>query len=91
VRPWDRFLWGVEFTGGVTAPVLIGSAWDGGCSPAYPDEPTRPLLFTTRVAARRWCTRKRAVYADRTDRCAAWRFRPVRVRETVREARRETR
>ena len=84
-RPWDRRLWGVEWRSGEDR-LLIGGGWGGQMTdrPAYPGEPTRPLLFTTRAVARRWCATEQAKYTGRTDTCATWRFRPVRVRETVR-------
>jgi hypothetical protein len=49
----------------------------------YQGEPTRALLFTTRTEARSFCDVQHAKYIGRTDCCARWRFRPVRVRETV--------
>lgn len=89
-KPWARRLWGVEFTGLKPSekPRLIGTAWiDLPLRPAdsfYHGEPTRALLFTTREAARSWCDMRNANYSKRTDHCMGWRFRPVRVRETVR-------
>ena len=86
-RPWDRLLWGVEFTNDhtLTAPILIGTAWlDPPLRPDdYPSESTRALLFRTREPARAWCDVRNERYSKRTDSCAGWRFRPVRVRETV--------
>ena len=88
-RPWRRLLWGVEFSsGGTERPLLIGESWHSNVRPeSYPGEPTRALLFTTRSAARAWCARKLATYAGQTDSRALWRFRPIRVRETVVKAR----
>lgn len=88
-KPWARRLWGVEFRGSDPRlrPHLLGTAWLTNRSPSgdfYPGEPTRPLLFTTRAAARAWCDAKQSAYAQDHDRCADWRFRPVRVLETVR-------
>ena len=82
-RAWDRRLWGVVLH--ADHVTLIGSAWNGDV-PAHPGEPTRPLLFTTRAQARQWC----AENADQTACCAAWRFRPVRVRETIRTVSKES-
>ena len=64
--------------------MLIGSLWLSPTS-SYAGEPTRALLFCTRKAARAYCRMEHAKYAGRTDICTAWRFRPVRVRETVRK------
>ena len=46
-------------------------------------EPTRALLFPTWARALEWCRAKRAIYRGRTDVCAKWRWRPVRVVESV--------
>lgn len=67
--------------------MLLGSAWDGyvfGRS-AYAGEPPMALLFQSRAQAREWCKKKRAQYSGRSDVCAQWRFKPVRVREMVRK------
>lgn len=82
---WDRFLWGVEFTGSIKAdkPILIGSSWMGTIPEHYDGEPSRPILFCTREKAREWCRSKMDEYKDGADVCAEWRFRVVRVRETV--------
>jgi len=64
-------------------PLLLGSLWDKSPKAGHFGEPTRALLFTTRDAARAWCDVQHAKYADRGDGCSKWRFRPVRVRETV--------
>lgn len=87
MKGWKRHLWGVEFFSVGDMPrdrlYIIGTSWHGSRPAEYTGEPTRPLLFTTQAAARAWCAAKRASYAERTDRCAAWRFRPIRVLETV--------
>ncbi len=83
---WNRLLWAIEFSSPRERPMLIGRTWDYGPK-HHADEPSRALLFTTRRAARGWCAREHAQYAGRTDYCADWRFRPVRVRETVRRVR----
>ena len=80
---WDRKLWGVEFTGQDGRSMLCGSAWHADVRQTYPSEPPRALLFSSRAAARKWCAAKILSYAHRTDLCAAWKFRPVRVREIV--------
>lgn len=82
---WNRLLWGVEFSGpGRDKPMLLGSLWHGVKPTPYHDEPTHALLFRTRSVARAWCRCQMNVYRGRTDCCARWRFKPVRVRETVR-------
>lgn len=84
VREWpSRTYWGVLFTGALRkdASSLIGEAWDSRPRQTPDDCPSRPLLFTSRRAARAWCAAKHAHYAKRGDNCAEWRFRPVRVRE----------
>lgn len=85
VKGWHRRLWGVEFRGAFGDRLsILSTGWhDGGRPAAYAGEPTRPLLFTTRAAARAWCQAKRARYANRTDVCRAWRFRPIKVRERL--------
>ena len=91
VKRWDRLLWGVEFRGGHAAdpPMLIGNLWarDVGGGDPYPGEPTRALLFCTRLQARHWCAETMRKWRDgrqRDDSVARWIVRPVRVRETVR-------
>jgi len=84
-RAWDRRLWGVEFESKLIPPLLLGGGWCAPTPEHYSGEPSRALLFTTRGGARRWCQEQRASYAKSTDVCRTWRFRPVRVRETVRK------
>lgn len=83
---WDHLLWGVTFASAPKAtPQLIGSLWHWPMpKKQYVGEPPHAFLFTTRKAARDWCKKQMAEYATRTDQCQDWRFRPVRVRETVR-------
>lgn len=82
MKGWDRLLWGVEMRCASCRPdpIIIGEAW----AQAYPriNEPTRALLFTTRITARRWCRMKLTEYAKNHS-LADWKLRPVRVRETV--------
>ena len=92
MKGWHRLLWDVQFRGadGDRTIDVLGTGWhDGFAGRRYPGEPTRALLFTTRAAARAWCRAKQAGYADRTDTCAAWRFRPIRVRERLDKAGKE--
>ena len=87
-RRWDGMLWGVKFTDATGVTFLAGDGWEHQCLiswPHYDGEPTRPLLFTTRSHARKWCKEKMATYEDRTGSCAKWKFTPVRVRELVTE------
>lgn len=84
MRGWDRVLWGVVWqTSDHTS--LIGSLHHPDEKPTYAGEPTRALLFTTRKAARAFCQSRRAQYAEypKPHICLAWRWTPVRVRETV--------
>lgn len=84
-RPWNRLLWGVEFSAPQSSPRLIGSLWQERMpAEQYPGEPLRALLFTTRKVAREWCRVEMDKRKGRSDCYADWRFRPVRVRETVR-------
>lgn len=86
----ERALWAVYFTGASihpqdNAPMLIFGSWHDAMrgGPRYNGEPPRAVLFRTRAAARAWCAEQHAEYKGRRDCCAQWRFRPVRVRETV--------
>lgn len=88
---WRKALWGVEFKGSIKddKPMLLGDQWHETVRRGrefYDEEPTRALLFRTRRAARAWCKGEMEKYAGRDDCCAAWRYRPVRVIETVRKA-----
>lgn len=79
---WNRLMWGVEFQS--DRPILIGTLWDQRFPRSVPPfEPTRTLLFTTRKAARDWCKSRNVIRRETL-------FRPVRVRETVRLARRKS-
>ena len=85
---WRRALWGVQFKGSIEddKPMLLGDLWHDTVRRGrefYEAEPTRALLFQTRAAARRWCKAQMLKYQGRNDCCAIWRYRPVRVVETV--------
>ena len=82
---WNRKQWGIETELDKGRAVLIGAGWHSARPAQYSGEPTRCLLFTTRAAARAWCKAKMATYAHREDSCAKWKFRPVRVIESVRK------
>lgn len=87
IGPWKRVLWGILMKGSIPndPPMLLGDAWYKPMpQPGYPGEPTRALLFYTRSEARAWCKDARARYSDRNDCCGKWRFRPIRVTESVR-------
>ena len=83
--PWNRHLWGVEFTGSDHHSMILGSLWRKEKAVPYPDEPTRALLFCTRSAARKWCHEQMEIYSGRSDCCADWKYRPIRVSEIVRK------
>ncbi len=82
---WRQKLWGVKFSAPRSVDMLLGESWHSP-RPGYNGEPLRPLLFTTRQAAREWCVEKRSQYAGRYDVCAQWKFTPVRVLSLVKEA-----
>lgn len=84
-RGWDRSMWGVLFTGSQRGerPMLLGATWNRPTPADYDGEPSRALLFKTRATARAWCVGQHEKYRGRTDCCAAWRFRPARVREVI--------
>lgn len=87
-RWWRTTRWGVLFYNNDKRdrPMLLGAAWDTGAMLAgnrYAGEPLRPLLFVTRADARAWCSNQHNKYLGRNDCCARWRFRPVRVTESV--------
>lgn len=85
--PWRRKFWGVEFCNSRGEVHLLCTLWGkGGRDQAsYTGEPARALLFCTRAQAREWCAARRAGYANYPDHhvCRAWRWRVVRVLETV--------
>ena len=82
---WNRKLWGVQLTVSDKSTRLIGQSWDHIHVCRHDGEPPRAMLFETRRQARMWCKAKHAQYADRPvyDLCREWRFRAVRVVETV--------
>ncbi len=87
-KSYDKLLWGVRFTGSSVDPVpmLIGTLWmDRAREQAYPGEPTRALLFTTRAAAREFCRYQMARWSLGDSIVRQWRVQPVRVREVVAE------
>lgn len=90
MKPRARLLWGVSFTGSTGAKDgldILSTGWHASSpSSRYTGEPSRTLLFVTRAHARAWCRVKEAYYADQYPAghlCRKWRFRAVRVRETV--------
>ena len=91
---WRKELWGVQFTDGRKGdkPMLLGFAWHDMNRERlyYLGEPTRALLFTSRAAARSWCRCQHNKNRGRSDCCAKWRFRPVRVVESIRPLDRTT-
>jgi hypothetical protein len=87
VGHWNRQLWAVEMRSPLSRRerMIIGVAWHAVtwhavALPAYEGEPSRCLLFQTRRQARAWCVAATLQYAKHSK---GWRFRPVRVRETV--------
>lgn len=84
MRGWNRRLWGAVFTGKGSC-FLVGEAWKHRRSEAYPGEPSRALLFSTRQQARTFCAEKTAKYASYPEGhvCRDWTMTPVAVRERV--------
>lgn len=86
---WRKELWAVEFKGSIEddKPMLLGSAWhETGRLMQYAGQPTRALVFQTREDARAWCRYQQRKNAGRNDCCGKWKFKPVKVIETVRKA-----
>lgn len=83
-RLWrPRLVWAVVFLSDAgDVPFMVGGGWAGQHPPRWEGEPSQPLLFASRAAARTWCRAKRAQYAGRADSCRTWQFRTVRVRES---------
>jgi len=81
---WRRVLWGVELNDkDDIRPILLGSGWHENCLLSnYDGEPPRALLFCTRKLAREWCAARMERPKD-----FDWRFRAVKVIETLRYAR----
>lgn len=80
---WSCIHWGILFVPNFRdePPTLIGRAWLSPTMPKpYPEEPSRALLFKTRTQARAYCRRQHEKYKDS---CPHWKFKPVKVRETV--------
>ena len=75
---FTRGLWAVALESRPDAPRFLGANWDSLRKDHYVGEPPRMLLFRTRRRARAWCNARPNVWAP------YWRFRVVRVRETVR-------
>lgn len=84
VRVWPpRVFWGIAFSGASDVePSMIGSTWHRGWSQQDNAEPSRPMLFRSRKAAREWCADRHAEYSQRQDSLRFWRFRPIKVRES---------
>ena len=68
------------------SPMMIGEAWAGAKRDLYHGQPGACLLFTSRDAARFWCREHEKRYAHH-----GWRFKPVRVTESVTLCRKSTR
>ena len=83
---WNRNLWGIELsTPYKRTPFLLGSLWHEVKPTLYHGEPTRAFLFARRSIARKWCEEQNKLNAQRMGACKDWRYRVVRVRETVRK------
>jgi hypothetical protein len=81
---WNRKMWGVTMKSPLSPLSLLGRAWIRGEKPNYEGEPSRTLVFQTRRQAREYCRAENTWCKARTDCCHEWKFRAVRVRETVR-------
>jgi len=81
---WHEKLWGIEFRSSPDGEkMLLGRIWHSTKIISYDGEPTRALVFCTRKAARAWCRNKMNAYKGQEGVCRKWRFRPIRVIETV--------
>ena len=82
----ERLLWGVLLKGSMdekpSGPLYAGWA-KHPMNKHYVGEPAHALLFEARSQARYWCREQHDKYRGRNDCCAKWRFRPVRIRETL--------
>lgn len=79
LRIWDKLYWGIVLVGiRPDRDAIIGEGWDSQRPRQYNGEPLRPLLFTTRKAAREWAKSRMAVQSYFNDR-----FRVIRVRQIV--------
>jgi hypothetical protein len=88
---WDKKLWAVQFTGADGRTFLLGTRWHRAANVSnkgYPGEPSRALLFTARRFAREYCTDQRKAAQETGGVCAKWKYKPVRVRESVTALRR---
>lgn len=82
----SRIFWAIRFDGSSGDPMVIGTAWHKEANErnkGYVGEPSRALLFKTRMQARKYCAARRKEYATIGGVCAKWRFTPIRVRESV--------
>lgn len=92
IRSWNRLLWGIEHYSRPNPrsdldgePRLIGGTWHRLNVQQFLCQPSRPILFTTKKLAQAWCKEQHEFYKKYKGDgiCEFWRFRPVRVRETV--------
>jgi len=85
INSWDRKLWAIEFSDPLTPPMIIGGSWHPLNKVQYDGQPTQPVLFRTRAKAKKWCKEQKEKYDSYPagDVVKRWRFRPIRVRETV--------
>ena len=74
-KPSVRKLWGVVFKKGAQ-PVIVFRLWIDEKADYIEGEAPRALLFVNRKTARDWCKSRNVSSSE-------WKFRPVRVRETV--------
>lgn len=88
IRGWQGVRWGVarDTVGSKEPPSLLGEGWHDELwrkKPDFEGQMPRVLMFQTRAQARAWCRAQRAKYTERSTWCARWRFRPVKVSESV--------
>lgn len=82
LKSWDRLLWAVEMKSKSCKPegILIGEAWHKVTPWFYKGQPSRALLFTTRIKAQQWC---KDAFIKNQKHSKDWSFKVVRVRETI--------
>ena len=91
-RAWTRLAWGLKarlhprHRYRYPDVDLLFEYWLQEWSPRFDGDMPRPILFASRRQALAWCAAQHARYATRQNGLRDWRFRPVRVLNTVSSA-----